>query len=73
MEISVDSLIKLLSHFPTVIIAMIIVVVFCICNIDKLLLFKAAIYGCFSKFSVFAKKNQLSNQVRGTILRTIKE
>ena len=73
MEISVVSLIKLLSHFPTVVIGMIIVVVFCICNIDKLLLFKAAIYGCFSKFSAFAKKNQLSNQVRGTILRTIKK
>lgn len=42
-------------------------------NTDKILLIKSEFFNLFSKSSAFAKKRQISNKVRGTILKSAKE
>lgn len=42
-------------------------------NTDKILLIKSEFFNLFSKSSAFAKKRQISNKVRGTILKSVKE
>lgn len=41
-------------------------------NTENIMIWKAWIYGLISKSCVFAKKRQVSNKVRGTILKSIK-
>lgn len=55
----------------TIILLAILLLVFV--NTDKVLLLKSEIYNFFAKTSSFAKKKQISNKVRGTILRSVKE
>lgn len=44
-----------------------------LCNVENVLLLKSWFYGLFSNTFSFAKKRQMSNKVRGTILKSIKE
>lgn len=50
----------------------IIIIILIIGNIDKVLLLKSSIWGLFSNIFVFAKKKQVSDKVRGTILKSVK-
>lgn len=49
------------------------VVILIIYNIENVLLIKSEIFGFFANFCSFAKKEQLSSKVRGTILKSVKE
>lgn len=51
----------------------IVVIILIIYNVDKILLIKSGIFGLFANICSFAKKGQLSNKVRGTILKSVKE
>lgn len=50
-----------------------VVIILVIYNVDKVLLIKSEIFGFFANFCSFAKKGQLSNKVRGAILKSVKE
>lgn len=51
---------------------LILVLFYVIANPDKVMIWKAYLFGLFSKFSATAKKKQISNKVRGTILKSVK-
>lgn len=54
-------------------IILILLIIFIITNIENILIFKSWFFGLFSNLFSFAKKKQMSNKVRGTILKAIKE
>lgn len=53
-------------------IVIIIILAFCIIYVEKIFLLKGAICGLFARLFTVAKKGQLSNQLRGVVLKTIK-
>lgn len=61
------------SGYKTTTIALFIIVIFLFFNVDKILLLKAEFFNLFSKRNSFAKKRQISNKVRATILKSTKE
>ena len=64
----------LLAHgYSMTIIICAIIIVFIIMNVDKVLMIKSEVLGWFSKFFSWAKKGQISNKVRATILRAVRE
>lgn len=65
---------ELFSEFnvSSTIIVVIIVVVACVAHIDQLFIIKSWICGLFANVFVWAKKGQMSNKVRGTILKSVK-
>ena len=54
-------------------IALLIILFLLFSNTDKILLIKSEFFNMFSKSSTFAKTHQISNKVRGTILKSAKE
>lgn len=50
----------------------IIIIILIFTNIDNVLLLKSEIWGLFSNIFGFAKKKQVSDKVRGTILKSVK-
>lgn len=56
-----------------IIIALAVLLIFCIIYAEQVLLWKSEILGLFSHVSSRAKKGQISNKVRGTVLKAVKE
>lgn len=73
MEKLIEHLIGLTKSWPTYLILVIIVFCFCVCQIDNLIKFKAAVCGVFSRFSRRARKGQIANSLRGSILTAAKK
>ena len=57
---------------PTIIVLFIAVIVFCVCNVDKLLKLASTVQKLFSFASKKARKGAISNSIRGNILKSSK-
>lgn len=73
MEKLVEYLISLTSSWPIYLLLAIIVFIFCVCQIDNLVKFKAAFCGLFAKISRRARKGHIANSLRGSILTSAKK
>lgn len=72
-----NSIIKLLEifsvnyKFTTIIIAVLVVLGFCIKNAENLILIRSTLLTPFARFAPWAKRNQVASKVRGTILKAV--
>lgn len=73
MEKLIEYLIDLAKSWPTYLILAVVVFVFCVCQIDNLVKFKASVCGLFSGISRRARKGQIANSLRGSILSAAKK
>lgn len=71
----IEKLLELLenSGYQISTIVLIIVILIILGNTENIMIWKSEIYGLFSKASVYAKKKQISNKVRGTVLKSIRD
>ena len=57
---------------PAIIVLVIVIIGFCVCNVDKLLQLTAAVQKLFSFISKKARKGTISNSIRGNIIKSSK-
>lgn len=73
MDKVVEYLLDVVKSWPTYLILVITIFVFCVCQIDNLIKFKAFVCGLFSGISRRARKGQIANSLRGSILTAAKK
>lgn len=73
MDKLVEYLLDLVKSWPSYLVLVTIIFIFCVCQIENLIKFKAFVFGLFSGISRRARKGQIANSLRGSILTAAKK